>query len=70
MDKNYTLNEDGSFLVKDYQKQQPFSNFLPGIAGTWGVPIWVFYVNRGQGVVSFGIFNKDHAFAEFYPANK
>jgi len=70
MDTKYILADDGSFLIKDYQKQHPFSNFLPGIAGVWGVPIWVFYVNRGQGVVSFGIYNKDNSFAEFYPANK
>ncbi len=29
-----------------------------------------FYVNRGQGVVSFGIKDKDHAISEFFPANK
>ncbi|MBN3040792.1 MAG: hypothetical protein JW867_06655, partial [Candidatus Omnitrophica bacterium] len=47
-----------------------FSNFLPGISGEWGIPLWVFYVNRGQGVVSFGIQDKDHSILEFFPANK
>jgi len=70
MSKNYSLKSDGSFVIKDYNLTAPFSNFLPGIAGAWGVPLWVFYVNRGQGVVSFGIKDKDHAIAEFFPANK
>jgi hypothetical protein len=70
MNKKYLLNKDGSFTIKDYNRAHPFSNFLPGIAGEWGVPLWVFYVNRGQGLVSFGIKDKDHAIAEFFPANK
>ncbi len=70
MSKNYSLKSDGSFVIKDYNLTSPFSNFLPGIAGVWGVPLWVFYVNRGQGVVSFGIKDKDHAISEFFPANK
>ena len=70
MSKNYSLKSDGSFTVKGYNHTQPFSNFLPGISGVWGVPLWVFYVNRGQGVVSFGIKDKDHAISEFFPANK
>ena len=70
MNKNYSLKHDGSFIIKDYNLASPFSNFLPGIAGVWGVPLWVFYVNRGQGVVSFGIKDKDHAISEFFPANK
>jgi len=70
MGKTYSLKSDGSFVIKDYNLTSPFSNFLPGIAGVWGVPLWVFYVNRGQGVVSFGIKDKDHAISEFFPANK
>jgi hypothetical protein len=42
---------------------------LPGVAGPWGVPVWVFYVNRGQGVISFGLKDKDHSITEFFPAN-
>ena len=38
MDKNYTLNEDGSFLVKDYQKQQPFAEFYPANKAYWLTP--------------------------------
>jgi hypothetical protein len=32
--------------------------------------MWVFYVNRGQAVASFGIGNKDNPIMEFLPANK
>jgi len=64
------LNEKGKFIIENYQKQKTFSSFLPGIAGKMGVPIWAFYVNRGQGIASFGIKNKDHAIMEFNPANK
>jgi hypothetical protein len=69
MNSDYFLREDGSFIVRNYNSQPPFSNFLPGVAGTWGVPIWVFYVNRAQGVISFGIKDRDHAITEFFPAN-
>ena len=32
--------------------------------------MWVFYVNRGQAIASFGIGNKDNPIMEFLPANK
>ncbi|MCK5393347.1 MAG: hypothetical protein KAI91_03350, partial [Candidatus Omnitrophica bacterium] len=70
MNKEYSLKGNGSFLIKDYNQMYPFSNFLPGVAGEKGIPLWVFYVNRGQGVVSFGIKDKDHSILEFFPANK
>lgn len=66
----YCLNEDGSFVIEDYNHTKPFSNFFPGVAGVWGIPMWVFYVNRGQGISSFGIESKDRAILEFLPANK
>lgn len=69
MDKDYMLRDDGSFIIKNYNSKHPFSNFLPGVAGGWGVPMWVFYVNRAQGVISFGVKDKDHAITEFFPAN-
>jgi len=69
MDKDYMLRDDGSFIIRNYNSKHPFSNFLPGVAGAWGVPMWVFYVNRAQGVVSFGVRDKDHAITEFFPAN-
>jgi len=66
----YYLNKDGEFIIENYHLAKPFSSFLPGIAGTWGIPIWAFYVNRGQAIASFGIKNKDHPVMEFQPANK
>ncbi|SES15713.1 hypothetical protein [Salipaludibacillus aurantiacus] len=66
----YQLKEDHSFEITHYQNQPPFSSFLPGIAGESGIPMWVFYVNRGQGIASFGIQDKNHAMMEFLPADK
>ena len=53
-----------------HNEAKPFSNFFPGIAGVWGIPMWAFYVNRGQCISSFGIESKDKAILEFQPANK
>ncbi|VEU80713.1 hypothetical protein [Haploplasma axanthum] len=57
------------YILKDYQKKKPFSNFLSGIAGKMGVPIWSFYINRGQAIASFGTRDKNGAIMEFFPAN-
>ncbi len=65
---NYRLEGD-VYIMKDYDKLPPFSSFLPGLAGKKGIPLWVFYTNRGQGVNSFGIHNKGNAIMEFNPAN-
>lgn len=59
-----------TFTIKNYAKKSTFSSFLPGISGVHGIPIWCYYVNRGQGVVSFGVEDKDHAIMEFYPAHQ
>lgn len=66
----YYLNKDGEFIIENYNLAKPFSSFFPGIAGLWGVPIWVFYVNRAQAIAGFGIKDKDHPIMEFNPANK
>ncbi len=66
----YNLNQKGEFVIEDYNFSRPFANFFPGIAGKYGIPMWAFYVNRGQGIMGFGIKNKDHAISEFFPANK
>ncbi|SFC11500.1 hypothetical protein SAMN04488102_103102 [Alkalibacterium subtropicum] len=66
----YKLLEDGRFKIEDFQAASPFASFLPGISGTDGIPLWAFYVNRGQGMASFGVENKDNAMLEFLPANK
>ncbi len=66
----FKLDENNRFIINDYQQQRPFSSTLPGIAGPMGIPTWVFYVNRGQAITSFGVENKDHPLMEFQPANK
>ena len=58
------------FIIRDYQKQKPFASFLSGIAGPMGIPMWAFYVNRGQLMASFGIRDKNGQMLEFYPANQ
>ena len=55
--------------IRNYGKKTPFASFLPGISGVKGTPIWCYYVNRGQAVVSFGVQDKDHSIMEFYPAH-
>lgn len=60
----------GRFIMTDYGRQSTFSSFLPGISGKYGIPIWCFYVNRGQGVASFGVRDKEHSIMEFYPARQ
>ena len=55
--------------MKDFGKKSTFASFLPGIAGIKGIPMWCYYVNRGQAVVSFGSENKDNALMEFFPAH-
>lgn len=59
-----------TFIIKNYLKKQTFANFLPGLAGKKGIPLWAFYVNRGQGISGFGLANKNHPIMEFTPANK
>lgn len=58
------------YKIENYGKKTEFASFLPGISGVKGIPIWCYYVNRGQCVVSFGVENKDHAIMEFYPAHQ
>jgi len=65
----YSLNKE-EFFIEDYNKAKSFCSFLPGISGKFGLPLWCFYVNRAQGVVSLGIKDKDHSLLEFLPANK
>jgi hypothetical protein len=39
------------------------------VAGIYGKPLWSFYVNRGQGIASFGVESKDSPIMEFHSAN-
>jgi len=66
----YYLNSEGQFVIENYNRSKPFSSFFPGIAGKYGIPLWAFYVNRGQCLCSFGTKDKDHAILEFFSANK
>ena len=64
------FDAQGRYVIQNYQGKPPFSSFLPGIAGQLGVPVWCYYNNRGQGVCSFGVNDKDHAIMEFSPARQ
>ncbi len=64
------FDNKGRFIIRNYAKESPFASFLPGISGKYGIPIWCFYVNRGQAVTSFGVLDKDHSIMEFYPAHQ
>lgn len=65
---NYSFDQN-AFVIKQFDKAKPFSSFLPGLAGLKGIPMWTFYVNRGQAVCSFGIRDKNSPIMEFSPAN-
>ncbi len=69
MTHQYTLHGD-DFKITGFNSARPFSSFLPGIAGEFGKPLWVFYTNRGQCVSSFGVRDRNGAMLEFHPANK
>ncbi len=66
----YYIDSKGEFVVENYNLVGPFSNFLPGIAGLFGIPMWAFYVNRGQCLCSFGVKSKDSPIMEYLPANR
>jgi hypothetical protein len=65
----YSINDD-EFIIENYNNAKAFASFLPAIAGLWGKPLWVYYVNRGQAIANFGVRDKDGAILEFVPANK
>ncbi len=65
-----SFDNRGRYIIQDFTSISPFSSFLPGIAGPMGIPMWVFYVNRGQGITSFGVESKNCPIMEFLPANK
>ncbi|MDE6397868.1 MAG: hypothetical protein K2L51_00950, partial [Clostridiales bacterium] len=67
MDKEYYF-QGHDFVIENYAQKPPFTDFLPGIAGVEGRPLWAFYCNRGQGVAGFGIQGKENPIMEFFPA--
>lgn len=66
----YEITSNGGFLIKNYNLTAPFASFLPGIAGVYGIPMWVFYVNRAQCISSLGVDTKDKSIVEFSSANR
>ena len=64
------IDENGFYVIENYDKKLPFSSFLSAIAGIEGTPMWSFYVNRGQCISSIGIKDKGNCIMEFFPANE
>ncbi|SKA77558.1 hypothetical protein SAMN05443428_10238 [Caloramator quimbayensis] len=64
------FDKKNRFVIENFNNAKPFSSFLPGIAGKKGIPMWIFYVNRGQCISAFGTKNKDNPIMEFFPAYK
>jgi hypothetical protein len=64
------FDDKGRFIIENYNRKTTFSSFLPGISGIHGIPLWSFYVNRGQAMASFGVENKNNSILEFYPAHQ
>lgn len=66
---NYRFGQGNEFILDGYDRAKTFAGFLPGIAGLDGIPMWSFYVNRGQALGSFGVRDKNGTIMEFFPAN-
>ena len=60
--------QDKNFIIENFAQQSAFTDFLPGIAGLQGRPVWAFFINRGQGIAGFGVKGKENPIMEFYPA--
>ena len=63
------FDEVGRYIFHDYDIQTTFADFLPGLAGIYGKPLFTFYVNRGQAIASFGVESKNTPIMEFSTAN-
>ncbi|MDD3711861.1 MAG: hypothetical protein PHZ28_00010 [Candidatus Izemoplasmatales bacterium] len=70
MDKSEYYYRNGQFTIHNYNKKKTFANFLPGLAGKRGIPLWAFYVNRAQLISGFGLQDKNHPITLFHSANK
>jgi len=64
------FDDKNRYVLEDYDAKPTFASFLPGVAGRYGKPVWSFYVNRGQGIASFGTKSKEYPMLEFNAANK
>ena len=47
LDTHNIFDDHGRYIMRNFDIVKPMSNFLNGIGGFWGVPMWAFYVNRG-----------------------
>ena len=70
MNARYSFTESGLTVIDNYNEARAFSSFFPAIAGLDGIPMWAFYVNRGQCIASFGPQDKDRGILEFHSANR
>ena len=59
------IDQEMNYVMDDYQKKSLFASFLPGIGGEHGIPLWCYYINRGQAISCFGVQDKDHSIMEF-----
>ncbi|MCD6413685.1 MAG: hypothetical protein J7L54_06030 [Elusimicrobia bacterium] len=66
----YYITSDKKFVVENYNWETSFSNFLPGIAGKLGIPMWIYYVSRNQCVCSVGVRDKNNQIMEFLSFNR
>jgi len=66
----YSITDDSKFVIENYNWENSFSNFFPGIAGKLGIPMWVFYVSRAQAVCSAGVRDKNNQIMEFLSFNR
>lgn len=63
------FDDVGRYILEDYDSQTPYADFLPGLAGIYGKPLYAFFVNRGQAIASFGVESKQTPIMEFSAAN-
>ncbi|MGC9357256.1 MAG: cellobiose phosphorylase, partial [Anaerolineae bacterium] len=68
--ESFYFDNSHRFVIEGFATRPPFASFLPGIAGPLGIPMWVFYTNRGQAIAGFGIEDRDNPIMEFQPANQ
>ncbi len=66
----HSFDDFGRYIMKNFDEIKPMSNFLAGVGGLWGTPLWTFYVNRGQALASFGVTNKDGSISSYETAEK
>mmetsp|Transcript_52127 Transcript_52127/g.156464 ORF Transcript_52127/g.156464 Transcript_52127/m.156464 type:complete len:1307 (-) Transcript_52127:86-4006(-) len=64
------FDDRGRYVLEDFDAKPTFSDFLPGMAGIYGKPVWTLYANRGQCIASFGFKSKNYPIMEFSSANK